>query len=146
MLAGSCTTEGDPIYLGQPGALAFTLREAESAPFQRQSPDPLAGGRKDGVGDRRQDRRQDRLAESRWRVLRFSPEDLDYRRLAHTQHGVVAVVGLVHAAVGDRDLLAHVADAVNDPANGLIFGSIGVDDVPADVARGPHVLHFYAIA
>ena len=51
-------------------------------------------------------------------------------------------VGLVHAAVGERDLLAHVADAVDDAAIGLVFGRIGIDDLAADIAGRPHVFTF----
>ena len=75
--------------MGHGGFWPLHLREAESAPLQRQGADALAGGGEDGVRHRGQNRRQRRLAQAGGRKIGLAPEDLDRRRLAHAHHRVL---------------------------------------------------------
>src|SRR5688572_29244388 len=102
----------------------------------------IASRREDGVGDSRNDRWQRRLTETSRRDVRLHPVRLDlWRRLRDPHQRHLVVVGLYRGAVLERDLLHHRADAIDHAALHQVLGVQRVDDMAADVAGNPHLVH-----
>src|SRR6188768_2111626 len=65
-----------------------------------------------------------------------------WRRLCHSQHWVLMIVGLYYGSVFQRDFLNHLAQPVDDRTLHLSFGGTGIDDVAANVSCYPDLIHF----
>src|SRR5690349_5942079 len=82
--------------------------------IDRQRAHALATRREDGVGERRNDRRQRGLTQPGRVVVGDEEVHLNLRRLVHAQKRVVVEVRLVDTAVGERKRLhQRLRDAVD---------------------------------
>src|SRR5438067_370061 len=82
-----------------------------------QGSQALAGGRKDRVGDRGDDRRGPGLAHPSRRLAAVHDVNLDGRRLVHPEHPVIVEIALLDATVLERDLsVQRCRDAEDDRA------------------------------
>ena len=77
--------------------------QREIARANRQTPDALAGGRKNRVRERGRDGRNAGFADARWILLAWDDVNFNLRRLEHSQHLIVVEIGLLHAAVFQSD-------------------------------------------
>src|SRR6185437_15351728 len=95
------------------------------------------------VTERRQYRRQRRLTQPRRRVVRGAEMHFNRRRLAHSQQAEGVEILLHHPAALDGDrLVERGPQAIEYSALSLVVGARGIDDLPADIACGPDLVHF----
>src|SRR5271165_3704399 len=122
------------------------LRPAVTLTCKRQRTDALAGDRKDRVGDRRNHRRQARLAKTGGRIIRLQEEDVDIRRsLRQTQRWILVEIALHGSAALDGDLITHgVAHSFDHRALCDVLSGPGIDHLAADIADDPGLVDLHA--
>ena len=99
----------------------------------------LPRGRKDRIGQRRHDARRSRLADAAGRLQALHEVHVDSRHFVDAQHAVVAEVGLLDAAVLDRDLaVKRGRQTEDDAALHLRANRVGID-LHAAIDDAPHM-------
>ena len=120
------------------------LRPSVPVLLQRQRAHARARGREDRVADRRQNRRQRRLAEARSgccptaRSALRSPRRLPHPQRTGTRRSSSAPTAPFSIVISHAHQLAQ---AVDDGAVDLRLGVERVDDLAADVAGDPDLVH-----
>src|SRR5215469_121812 len=113
----------------------------ERACVDRQAEDALAGGGEDRVAERRNDRRQSRLAEAGGRMVGGEEMYLNRRHLVHAQRLHAIEIGFDDTAALDGDCLAQrCTEPVERGALRLLLGAARVDDLAADVGDNPNMI------
>lgn len=117
------------------------LRKAETLLRDRHRAKAIARCRKNRVRNRGQDWRQRGFAKTGRRVVGFEEMHFDGRRLRHLHQRMFVIVRLLYSSVSQRDFLDHFAQAIDDRALYLCFGGTGIDDMAANVAYNPDLIH-----
>src|SRR5580658_7575653 len=71
--------------------------------------------------------------------------NLNYRSLRHSQARMLMIIRLRHPSFPERDLLHHLAQAIDDGALDLVFSRTRIDDLAANVTSDPNLINFHLL-